>query len=484
MLCALASVVLVLYAVAGNGYGFHRDELQTLDDARHLAPGFVAYPPLTPLAGRIAIAIFGISPWAFRLPAAIVNALSLVLVGLAARELGGRRLAQVIALLMSLPIAIVFSTMLQYNTLDYLAWAVATLCTARLLRTGNGRWWLGIGAGLGLGALSKYSIAFLAISIIIGLVALPSQRHWLRSRWLWLGALTTVVIASPNLIWLATHHFITLQMERSIHARDVRIGRTDGYFTDQIRVTLLAIPLVIAGFVHLVRSPRFRLLAFFFGGPLILFAVARGRGYYLLPAYIALNAAAGTAAEHWLSKRREGLRSVAAAVICVALVADAIPLSARFLQIATPGSRLFEWQWRNSSDIAEDIGWPEFVDSVASAYNALTPAERPHTAILAQNYGEAGALALYGPARGLPEPISQVNSFWTRGFGSTPPENVLVTGARLSSLAPYFESCRVAGHLRIPYGVHNEESGHTEIYFCHHLLRSWPDVWQKERRFG
>src|SRR5207302_7285499 len=116
------------------------DELQTLAAARHLAAGFVAYPPMTPLAGRIAIALFGISPQVFRLPAAIVNAVSVVLVGLVARELGGRRLAQCVAALMSLPVALVFSTMLQYNTFDYLAWALAAFFTARLLRTGDPRW--------------------------------------------------------------------------------------------------------------------------------------------------------------------------------------------------------------------------------------------------------------------------------------------------------------------------------------------------------
>ena len=123
----------------GNGYGFHRDEFQFLDDARHLSWGFVAYPPLTAFAGRIAIALFGISPESFRLPAAVVNAASLVLIGLLARELGGRRAAQLLALFAAFPIALVFSSVLQYNTFDYLAWVLVALFAAKLLRTGNPR---------------------------------------------------------------------------------------------------------------------------------------------------------------------------------------------------------------------------------------------------------------------------------------------------------------------------------------------------------
>jgi hypothetical protein len=485
VLFGLASVVLVLHVVTGNGYGFHRDELQTLDDARHMAAGFVAYPPLTPLAGRIAIALFGISPWTFRLPAAVVNALSLVVVGLTARELGGRRLAQAIALLMSLAVAIVFSTMLQYNTFDYLAWALAAFCMARLLRSEDERWWIGVGAAIGIGVLSKYSIAFLAISIVGGIIALPSQRHHLRSRWFYLGALTTLIVASPNLIWLASHQFITLQMEHFIHARDVRIGRATGYFADQVKFNLCALPLVVLGIAALVRSARFRLLVFFFAGPLVLFALAKGRGYYLLPAYIAPNAAGAVALERWLARRSRGIRIAVVGVIVAALLADTVAINAMFVQLARPGSAFFRWQSKNSTDIADDIGWPEFVAAVAAAYNALPPADRYRLAILAENYGEAGALALYGPAHGLPEPISQVNSFYARGFGPYPPENVLITGGTLTELTPYFDSCRLAGEVQIPWNVRNEESKyHPQIYLCHHLHGSWEDLWRRERHFG
>uniref|UniRef100_E6QK50 Uncharacterized protein n=1 Tax=mine drainage metagenome TaxID=410659 RepID=E6QK50_9ZZZZ len=41
-LSAFAALILVAHFLLGNGYGFHRDELQFLDDARHLQWGFVA----------------------------------------------------------------------------------------------------------------------------------------------------------------------------------------------------------------------------------------------------------------------------------------------------------------------------------------------------------------------------------------------------------------------------------------------------------
>src|SRR5579875_3077882 len=97
-------LLLIIHFLLGNGYGFHRDELQFLSDARHLDWGYVAYPPMTAFCGRVAIALFGISPQVFRLPAAILNGVSLVLVGLIARELGGGRLAQFLAAAAIFPI--------------------------------------------------------------------------------------------------------------------------------------------------------------------------------------------------------------------------------------------------------------------------------------------------------------------------------------------------------------------------------------------
>src|SRR5579859_7045265 len=97
--------VLLLFAVASvaihtatNGkYGFHRDELQTLDDASHLDWGFVAYPPITPLLGRLELILFGTSLIGFRVLAALAVSVAMVFTGLIARELGGSRNVQLLA---------------------------------------------------------------------------------------------------------------------------------------------------------------------------------------------------------------------------------------------------------------------------------------------------------------------------------------------------------------------------------------------------
>src|ERR1700683_5437257 len=93
----LAFCVVILHVCTNGNYGFHRDELQTLDDARHMDWGFVAYPPVTPAIEHVALWLFGTSLIGLRLFSALGQGLVIVLTGRMVRELGGKRLAQIIA---------------------------------------------------------------------------------------------------------------------------------------------------------------------------------------------------------------------------------------------------------------------------------------------------------------------------------------------------------------------------------------------------
>lgn len=485
ILLLLAALSVVFHFAIGDRYGFHRDELQFLFDAQHLAWGYVAYPPLTPFLGRIAIALFGISPAVFRLPAALADAVSLVLIGFLARQMGGRRAAQIMALLSALAILLVVGSLMQYVSFDFLAWTLVAFFTAMVLRTGNPRWWLAVGAAVGMGILSKYAIAFPVAGLIAGLVLLPPQRHHLRSRWLWLGAALALAIAAPHLVWEARHGFITVQMERAVHLRDVGEGRADGYWTDQLKFMALGLPIAVAGLWWLLRSARFRLLAFFYLGPLILFALARGRGYYLLAGYVPLYAAGAVWWEDFLGRQSRPLRSVVWTLLTVGLLLDAVGYTRLMLPVAHVGSRLFYREIAFSGDLADEIGWPEVTADVAGVWNQLPQEDRRHAAILAGNYGEAGALALYGPKYGLPVPISPVNSFYDRGYGSPAPVVVVTVGFSQEKLARFFGTCTLAGHLHIPYGVKNEESEwHPDLFVCRNPLESWDQMWPRMHTFG
>ena len=73
ILLGLAALTLIIHLLTGGRYGFHRDELATLDDAKHLAWGYVAYPPVTPFFARLSLEFFGTSLTGFRFFAALAK---------------------------------------------------------------------------------------------------------------------------------------------------------------------------------------------------------------------------------------------------------------------------------------------------------------------------------------------------------------------------------------------------------------------------
>jgi hypothetical protein len=105
--------------------------------------------------------------------------------------------------------------------------------------------------------------------------------------------------------------------------------------------------------------------------------------------------------------------------------------------------------------------------------------------ILAANYGEAGAIDLYGPEYGLPKVISGVNSYWSRGYGDPPPQIVILTGFSNAFAQRTFDSCALAARVTNRYGVGNEETlQNPEIFLCRGLRQPWPEFWKKSQRFG
>jgi hypothetical protein len=133
----------------------------------------------------------------------------------------------------------------------------------------------------------------------------------------------------------------------------------------------------------------------------------------------------------------------------------------------------------------EEIGWTDLARTVARVYGSLSPEERERTGILTGNYGEGGALNLYGPALGLPRAMSLTNSLWYRGYDPKLPATVIVTGFDLEEGKKLFGSCVIAARNTNPFGVENEESrDHPDILLCRELRMPWPVYWARFRRFG
>jgi 4-amino-4-deoxy-L-arabinose transferase-like glycosyltransferase len=187
-LLLFGACVVLVHILVNWQYGFHRDELLTLNNARYLDWGYVVYPPMTAFLGRVELALFGNSLIGFRFFPALSQGAVLVLAGLIARDLGGKREAQLVAATaVTIGGAAIFAGhSLSYTTFDFFWWVVVAYFVARLLRSEHTRWWLAIGAGIGLGMMTKYTMGFLVLGILGGMALTPARRYF-RCTYFWCG---------------------------------------------------------------------------------------------------------------------------------------------------------------------------------------------------------------------------------------------------------------------------------------------------------
>jgi len=476
----VAGALVALELAVSARYGFHRDELYFIASGRHLAFGYVDQPPLAPLVTRLGTGLLGTDPTAVRVVPALVGGSVVVGTGLTAGALGGRRFAQFIAALAMAcsPIVLGSAHLAGTTVYDVAAWTFTIWFVLRALSVGRPRYWLAAGATAGLGLENKDLILLLGVALAIGLLATPT-RSVLATRWPWLGGLVALVLWTPNLIWQLTNSVPALAMARSLRIEHSGSGDYAGFVPAQVvLVGILAFPIVVIGIHHLIqrRDLHFALITV---GVVVayVFVVIPGRPYYTAGMLPLLFAAGGCRIEHNQTERTRRRLWLAApvigAVLTVAFVLPVLPLSA-FARLT--------FLHKTSYDLGETVGWPQFTSQVATVYDGLPVQERKEASIFTANYGEAGAIAVYGQRYGLPEALSGHNTYWLWGPGDAPDQVVVAVGS-VDQLRPHFAVCRQSAMIHSPDNVDNDENG-TSIWTCTGPRGTWSSFWSDLRHYG
>jgi len=362
-------------------------------------------------------------------------------------------------------------------------------CVSRLLQSDDARWWLGIGAAIGLGLMTKYTMAFFAVALLGAMLLAPNRRYF-RSAWFWCGAALALLIVAPNLWWQYQHHFVGLAWMRSIHTRDIGLGRTDNFLLKQFwsATNPAAVPLWLAGLWFLFARPggrRWRMLGWMYVLTLVLLMAARGREYYLTPAYPMLFAAGAAWTETWLRSLPAQRQTRILRAAWINLGIGGLVQAALMLPFVPVNSPWWRVQDASSHQLNMEIGWPELAAIVARVRDSIPASDRTALGVMAEDEGEAGAVNLYGRAYGLPRAVSGMNSNWLRGYGDPPPQTVIAVGFKPDELNQIFASCRVAAQLSNPYGVVNDIfRDRDRVYICRNIRSSWPEFWKHFQRYG
>ncbi|MCL4544741.1 MAG: glycosyltransferase family 39 protein [Chloroflexi bacterium] len=480
LLATLAGVAFVAHMLVAGNYGYFRDELYYIADGRHLQAGYVDQPLLMGWLAALLRVIAGDSLVAIHVIPALVCALIVAVTGLMARELGGGRLAQLVAGVAAL-FTLVFmaaGSIFSMDVLDLLWWALASLLLMRLLRQDAPRLWLLVGLVVAVALLTKLTVLFFCLALALALLVTP-ERRYLRTPWPWLAAGIAFVGLLPYLLWNALNGWPTWQFYH--HYGGVGATGPLAFFAAQLgQMNPIAVPLAVAGLVFYFRTTgaRYRLLGWVFVFVYLMLTVLRTKPYFLAPAYPMLFAAGAVVFERLrLRPRLAWLRPTYVALLAlvgILLAPDVMPILPPATAVRVYGSL--------QQVLGDRLGWDSLTQTVEQVYAALPPAQRAQACVLTSNYGEAGALQQLAPRGHLPPVISGHNNYYLWGPGRCTGQVLIVVGysARdIQGVRALYAQITLAATERCRYCVSYEQtlpiyvlSGPTSPIFP----RQWPLV--------
>jgi hypothetical protein len=434
-------------------YGWQRDELYYAVAGRHLQGGYVEFPPVTGLLSALARVLFGWSLVGFRAFAILAGAATILVAALVARELGANTRAQVIAAVAVgfSPLLVATNGLFQPVSFDQLA-TMVVLWLALRLALGRGSWpLLGLAAGIGLE--TKYTLAVVLVALLVGFATW--RRDLLRSTGFPLAVAIAAVLLVPNLVWQARHDWTSVHWFLHPPASATDESRPE-YVANLFLLThVVAVPVAVAGVVTLLRDRALQPLGFAVAATPLAYLLLGGKSYYALPVVLFALAVGAVPFERWATRRRLQWVGVAFAGLLLLLLPVGLPVLPLHTadQIGVLDAR---------SDYQDEVGWHRLArDAKRHAAGA--------DVVIASNYGEAGALELFG--RDLP-PVASGHVTFRYWRPDVSGHRALLVGLS-SERAPFCRDYRLVTRIVMP--VDNEERGRP-IARCT-LAGSLADAW-------
>ncbi|HZZ65477.1 MAG TPA: glycosyltransferase family 39 protein [Candidatus Baltobacteraceae bacterium] len=454
-ICAL--IALALHLGANAHYGFFRDELYFIICGRHPDFGYVDQPPITPLLAAFS-QTWGLSLFALRAIPAVFAALGTYVTALLVVELGGGLFAIVVAcsVVIVSPQLMAFGSRFSPDTIQMATWPLIALIVLRITKGASPRLWILAGVLLAFSAYAKYTVAFFAASLVAAMW-LTQQRRALQSAWFVCGALLSVALLIPNIVWQWHYHFPMLQLLHNDYGKFLLTWPPFPFQQIMVMSPLLSIVWLI-GLGWLLYQPRTRFLGIAYVFLIAIMWALNAKSYYPAAVYPILIAAGAVPIERWTGLRRAWRIAIVAVIAAFAIpstpfVLPVLPLQT-FIAYQQVAGSLFHIRFHTENDAsnaipiqyyAEMTGWQAMTRSVAQVYRSLPPAQRAHAAIYAHNFGEAAAIDLYGGAYGLPPALSGNNNYWIWGPRGFSGETVVdLNGPELMSSGVYRSVHRAA----------------------------------------
>ena len=500
-LFVLAGIKLCIHFASSylTEFGLQRDEYLYINEAEHLAWGYMEVPPMISVIGWISKGLFGSTLFAVKFPPALIGALTIILIGTFVNELGGKKWAQIIgatAFLIS-PAFLGSNDLFQPVSFNQFCWFLSILVVIKIINAwdrgnNNIRLWVVLGIVVGLSILTKYSVVFFYAGLFAALL-LTTYRDLLKTKYPYLALVIALVIISPNLWWQYSLDFPIVRHMEDLRATQLVNITWQSFFGGQLQSYLFSglvwIPGLIYGISH--KDQRYRLISLTYIITVALLFAGSGKGYYAFGAYTMLFALGGIFWEQKLDAR-----SWLIPIIVVLLNVPALPLAIPIL----PVDKMIDYtayvqdevglkepfRWEDGivrplrQDYADMLGWDELPGKVAKIYNSLSEDEKKHCLIWGGSYGHAGTLNFYREKYDLPE----CHSF-NASYVAWVPEDfhikaqIQVEDAPLDP-SPFFEQTILLDSIEHPYA---RDPGYIYLkrYPTQDLREAWKEIVREAR---
>lgn len=420
----IGGIVLVnmaLHLIADCHSGFHGDELLHIEAGKHLAFGYMDFPPMIGFLAFILNLFHSDSIFIYHLLNDVATAFIFVLCGLITIQLGGKWLAVLLTLscILFAPGLSASHALFLPDVFDQLAWIV---CIWLLVKYGNSpqhKYLMYIGIFAALGFLTKYSITFLLGGLVVSVLIV--QFNILRNKMLWISVLLFLLIVSPNIVWQITngfpvfHHFSKLYETQLDKNSQVQELKSLFLYLNPFTSVFWLSGLFISPFV--VQFKKYRLTIFTLLFAFLFLFMAKGKAYYYFPVILGVLPLGTVLFEQLLHKRKWILVSYFM-LVCgsgIYLLPHGIPLfpldeyinnyhfkKNKYNKIPLPFENYY------SAGI-----WNQLLKKVDSTYKSLPVAEQKNCLIWGRHYSQAGGINLLGKKYGLPQAFSFHSSFYS-----------------------------------------------------------------------
>jgi len=401
------------YILVNPHYDLQRDEYLHLDQANHLAWGYISVPPMSSWIAWV-IKLLGNGVFWVKFFPALFGAATLYITWKMMEALDAGLPALILGATAILVSAILrINILFQPNSLDIFWWTFLYYCVIRYIQTNYPRWIYAAAIACAFGFLSKYNIAFAILGLAPAFLLTPHRKIF-TNKHLYLAAGLALLIISPNLFWQYQHNFPTYyQLKELSNTQLVNVERS-GFLKEQILFFLGSLFVIIAGllsfFTYRPHKP-FRLFCWSFFISLFLFMYFKAKGYYaigLYPVLVAFGAVYLSAlCDRYQKKYLMPIFVSIVLIISIPIIMIAFPIRTpdqtklRLAKYKDIG--ILRWEDGKNHDLPQDfadmLGWRELATKIDSAYAKLT--DKEHTLVYCDNYGQAGAINYYSSFKNI-----------------------------------------------------------------------------------